>query len=85
MDAHEYREFTKTKSLIDPPLLKEGVKQCEAAQVIANGINVSVVFVSPMLRTCETAIHTFKTHPNRKNIKFLVLPSLKEGLNVCND
>lgn len=38
-----------------------------------------------MLRTCETAIHIFKGHPNRKNIKFIVLPSIKEGLNLCND
>lgn len=38
-----------------------------------------------MLRTCETAIHTFKNHPNKRNIQFIVLPSVKEGLNLCND
>jgi hypothetical protein len=38
-----------------------------------------------MLRTCETAIHIFKGHPEKKNIKFIVLPSIKEGLNLCND
>ena len=44
-----------------------------------------LVFVSPMIRTCETAIHIFKNHPNKANIKFVVLPSIKEGLNLCND
>lgn len=38
-----------------------------------------------MVRTCETTIHIFKNHPNKKAIKFIVLPSVKEGLNLCND
>ena len=38
-----------------------------------------------MIRTCETAIHIFKNHPNKDKIKFIVLPSVKEGLNLCND
>ena len=32
-----------------------------------------------------TAMHMFKKHPNRKNIKFIVLPAAKEGLHLCND
>jgi hypothetical protein len=61
------------------------VLQCEAAQAHADNINIKYVFVSPMVRTCETAIHIFKSHPNKKIIKFIVLPSIKEGLNLCND
>jgi len=38
-----------------------------------------------MLRTCMTAMHMFKNHPNRANIKFIVLPAAKEGLHLCND
>ena len=38
-----------------------------------------------MVRTCETAIHIFKGHPDKQKIKFVVLPSVKEGLNLCND
>ena len=38
-----------------------------------------------MLRTCETAIHISKSHPNKKDIIFVVCPILKEGLNLCND
>ena len=38
-----------------------------------------------MLRTCMTAMHMFKKHPNKNNIKFIVLPAAKEGLHLCND
>lgn len=38
-----------------------------------------------MVRTCETTIHTFKNHPNRDKIKFIVLPNIKEGLDLNND
>ena len=38
-----------------------------------------------MVRTCQTAIHIFKNHPFKDRIKFIVLPSVKEGLNLCND
>lgn len=84
-DGEEYRELKIRKDLIDPGLRPEGVGQCEAAQEHANHINVQYVLVSPMIRTCETAIHIFKGHPNKQNIKFIVLPSVKEGLNLCND
>ncbi len=38
-----------------------------------------------MVRTCETVIHIFKSHPNKSGIRFVVLPNIKEGLNLCND
>jgi hypothetical protein len=38
-----------------------------------------------MVRTCETVIHIFKNHPNKAKIKFIVVPSAKEGLHLCND
>lgn len=50
-----------------------------------NEIDFHTVFVSPMFRTCMTAMHMFKTHPKRSKIKFLVVPICKEGLHVCND
>ena len=63
LDSEEYRNLKVNKALIDPPLLPEGVKQCESAQSIANTLDIAVVFVSPMVRTCETTIHVFKKHP----------------------
>ena len=52
LDSEEYRNLKVNKVLIDPPLLPEGMKQCESAQSIANTLDISVVFVSPMVRTC---------------------------------
>ena len=83
--GEEYRALKVRKDLIDPSIRPEGIIQCETAQDHANEINVKYVFVSPMVRTCETAIHIFKNHPRKKDIKFIILPSVKEGLNLCND
>ena len=38
-----------------------------------------------MLRTCMTTAEMFKTHPNKSEIKFVILPFAKEGLHLCND
>lgn len=38
-----------------------------------------------MVRAIQTAIHIFKSHPNKDKIKFLVIPMVKEGLNCAND
>lgn len=51
-ESQEYRNFKVDKNLIDPPLLPEGIKQCESAQSIANTLDIAIVFVSPMVRTC---------------------------------
>ena len=85
LDGEEYRMLKIRNDLIDPPLRPEGVLQCEQAQAHANRINFKYVFVSPMVRTCETTIHTFKNHPLKKSIHFIVLPMIKEGLHLCND
>jgi len=50
-----------------------------------NEIDFHTVFVSPMRRTCMTTMHMYKTHPNRENIKFIIVPIAKEGLHLCND
>ena len=85
LDSQEYRELKLNPDYIDMELKPEGVMQCEAAQLHANEIDFKYVFVSPMVRTCQTAIHIFKSHPNKKHVRFVVLPSIKEGLNLCND
>jgi hypothetical protein len=38
-----------------------------------------------MNRAMQTAINMFKTHPNAKNIKFIVLPICREVFNTSND
>ena len=37
------------------------------------------------MRTCQTAIHIFKNHPNKSQIRFIVLPLVKEGINTGYD
>ena len=44
-----------------------------------------VVFVSPMDGTCQTAYEVFKNHPNFENIKFVLVPDLKEHLKCTCD
>ena len=63
--------------------MKEAKK--ENSNEYINEIDFHTVFVSPMLRTCMTAVHMFKNHPNKKKIKFIILPAAKEGLHLCND
>ena len=38
-----------------------------------------------MQRALMTTIHMFKNHPNRANIKFVVLPNVRENLHTCGD
>jgi len=32
-----------------------------------------------------TAVELFREHPDKENIKFIILPIGKEGSNLCND
>jgi len=38
-----------------------------------------------MQRAIQTAIHMFKKHPNLANIRFIVLPIIREVLETSND
>lgn len=83
--SEEFEQLKIRKDLVDPPLAEIGLKQCENGREHINHINFGIVFVSPMLRTCQTAVELFKDHPNKKNIKFVLYPVAKEGLYLCND
>lgn len=43
-------------------------------------MDFSVVLVSPMRRTLQTAYCIFKEHPNFASIKFIVAPHARESL-----
>lgn len=72
-------------SYYDVNLHKIGVLQCESNQEQLNKVNFKTVFVSPMRRTLQTAIHMFKNHPQKKEIKFLVVPIIREVLETACD
>ena len=38
-----------------------------------------------MQRTLQTTIHMFKNHPQKNQIKFLVVPIIREVLETAND
>ena len=42
--------------------------------------NIKVVLVSPLFRALQTAYNMFYNHPNFKQIKFVMLPDLREIL-----
>ena len=66
-------------------LWDNGFKEWQDASEIANTIDVHTVFVSPLRRALQTAYYVFWNHPNFDDIKFIVVPKLKEGLKTCSD
>lgn len=50
-----------------------------------NCLKIHTIFVSPLRRTLETAFHVYKTHPNFENIRFIILPLIRESLNTSSD
>ena len=85
--GEESAEFKKVQqdSPIDPGLHEIGQKQCEAGQAVVNSIDWKVVFTSPMQRAMETTVEMYKNHPNKDNIKFIVLPIVREVLHTVCD
>jgi S-ribosylhomocysteine lyase LuxS involved in autoinducer biosynthesis len=72
-------------AMYDPGLHTIGKMQAESNQEHVNSVNYRVVFVSPMQRTLQTCIHLFKNHPNKQDIRFIVLPIIREVLETSND
>lgn len=71
--------------LLDTSLSQKGQAQCEKAAKAAAQVPFTTVFISPMRRTLQTAFHIFKEHPQFKEIKFFVMPELREKLQVVAD
>lgn len=69
----------------DPELHPAGIVQCEIHQKEVNDVNYKVVYTSPMQRAMMTTVHMFKNHPNKENIKFVVLPCIREVYYTTND
>ena len=84
-DSPEMKAFRSDPANFDPDLHAIGVRQCEVNQKNVNGINFTTVFVSPMQRALQTAIHMFKSHPNKGSLKVIVLPIVREVLETSND
>ncbi|KAL4472398.1 hypothetical protein ABPG74_018347 [Tetrahymena malaccensis] len=76
----ERKQIILSREDIDSPLHEIGILQCINNQKHINLIDFSIVLVSPLKRALQTCIYLFQTHPNRKEIKFLVFPQAAEKL-----
>ena len=84
-DSEEFRTNMQDPNLCDPNLHPIGVAQAEFNAPKVHELNCRYVLVSPMQRAMQTAIHMFKGHPNKANIKFIVEPMVHEIMHTTND
>lgn len=47
------------RDLVDPPLNEMGLKQSDSGSAYINEIDFEYVFVTPMVRTCMTAMYLY--------------------------
>jgi hypothetical protein len=77
--------WTLDMSIRDSYLDPLGIQQCEEVQCITNHLKIHTIFISPLRRALQTTYHVYKSHPDFEKIKFIILPSLREGLNTSSD
>eukprot|EP00347_Sterkiella_histriomuscorum_P002559 403367681 len=84
-NSEEYKQLRRNKDLYDVELHQLGLLQAQSNQDIINKVNFKKVFVSPLRRTIQTTIELFKSHSNKQNIQFTILPIIREILDSSND
>ena len=62
-----------------------GIEECEKTSDIAKSLTIHTVFVSPLIRSIQTAYHLFKDHPNFASIKFVIVPKAREEFLSTDD
>ena len=70
----------RAERLIDAGLTSKGIEEAVEKQNYANQIDFTLVYVSPMRRTIQTAYFLFKEHPAFDKIKFVLAPLARETL-----
>ena len=73
------------EELRDAMLTTTGHKQCAKAEPIGHLMKVHTIFVSPYRRALQTVHEIFKNHPEFHEIRFVLLPLLREFLNWTHD
>ncbi|CAD8205520.1 unnamed protein product [Paramecium octaurelia] len=66
--------------LMDPPLHYLGRKQCEKMRPEINLMEFDKVYISPLLRTIQTAQLLFQDHPQKDKIQFILCPHISEKI-----
>ncbi|CAI2366147.1 unnamed protein product [Moneuplotes crassus] len=80
---HLYSDFNPSNR--DAKIDQLGIGQCLESQKIANELPIHTIFVSPLRRALMTAYYVYKDHPNFASIEFILLPQLRESLNIISD
>ena len=81
----EYIGLRSSKALIDPALHEIGVKQARDQQDLVNRMTFSKVFVSPHVRTIQSAALMLSSHPQKQDMVLVLLPLAKEIMHTSND
>ena len=79
------KENKYSPEFIDAPLSEKGIEQTRESQELVNKLDIKYVFVSPFLRTLETAKYVMENHPNLGKLKAIVHPLIKESLKCSCD
>ena len=69
----------------DCSLADVGIKEWEEMLKSIKDLNVYTVFISPLLRSVQTAYHLFKGHPKFESIRFVIVPKAREALIAMDD
>lgn len=83
--SDELRNLQKRRDIVDTPLHPIGAMQCEANKDSVHCLNAKYVLVSPMRRAMQTCIGMFKHHPKVKEMRFIVVPLVREILHTVCD
>ena len=71
------------KDLVDCELTELGIQQAKEAGEKLKNVNISLVLVSPLRRTLQTAYYAFKDHPSKPLFK--VIPLGREFMGLSCD
>ena len=75
-------EYRFRKDLVDCELTDLGIQQAKEAGEKLKDINISLVLVSPLRRTLQTAYYAFKDHPSKPKFKIILLG--REVMSCCS-
>jgi hypothetical protein len=84
-ESDEFTTLMKSPEIVDTPLHPIGEMQCEANKEAVHCLNAKYVLVSPMRRAMQTCVSMFKDHPRVADIKFIVVPLVREILHTVCD
>ena len=84
-DPSKFLKLWQEASLRDAQISEDGLKQCEKASTFASQLKIHTVFISPLRRPLQTAYNILKDHPMFNEMKFVIVPKMREIMSTSND